>query len=58
MNNSARRKQDAFTRRQNVERYRRLLTTVDDEEHRHRLQDLLDKEQQTQRDAEDPEFLY
>ena len=58
MKNSAKRKQDAFSRRQNVERYRRLLTTVTDEEHRRRLQDLLGKEQQKQREAEDPKYPY
>jgi hypothetical protein len=58
MDNLARQKQDAFSRRQNVERYRRLLTTVVEEGHRRRLHDLLDEEQQKQRDAQDPEFPY
>jgi len=58
MENKARSQQDVYARRQNVERYRRLLTTVTDEGHRHHLQDMLDEEQQKQRDAEDPKYLY
>lgn len=58
MDKPIRRKQDVFTRRQNVERYRRLLTSVTNEGHRRRLLDLLYKEQQKQKDAEDPQYVY
>jgi hypothetical protein len=58
MENSARQKQDAFSRQQNVERYGRLLATATDEGHRRHLKELLDAEQQAQLDAGDPKHLY
>jgi hypothetical protein len=52
------RDQDALTRHQNVERYRRLLTTATDEERRDYLRRLLAEERQKQKDAGDPKYLY
>ena len=49
---------DAFTRHQTIERYRRLLTTIADRNHRKRLLELIAEEQQKQRDARDPKYLY
>jgi hypothetical protein len=49
---------DAFTRHQTIERYRRLLTTIADGNHRKRLLELIAEEQQKQRDARDPQYLY
>ena len=42
-----------FTRRQNVERYHRLLETVTDETQREQILTLLAEEKQKQRDAGD-----
>ena len=50
--------QDKFTRRQNVERYRRLLKTATDEERRNYLDHLIVEEQQKQKDAGDSEYQY
>jgi len=47
-----------FTRRQNVERYRRLLKTATDEERRNYLSRLIVEEQQKQKDAGDSEYQY
>jgi hypothetical protein len=52
------RDRDAFTRHQTIERYRRLLTTIADRNHRKRLLELIAEEQQKQRDARDPKYLY
>jgi hypothetical protein len=45
---------DQFIRRQNVERYRRLLERVTEESHRQTIIKLLTEEQQKQKDAGDP----
>ena len=45
--------QDKFTRRQNVERYRRLLKTATDKERQNYLSRLILEEQQKQKDAGD-----
>ena len=45
--------QAKFTRRQNVERYRRLLKTATDEKRRNYLGRLIIEEQQKQKDAGD-----
>ena len=50
--------QGKFTRRQNVERYRRLLKTATDEERRDYLCRLIVEEQQKQKDAGDSEYQY
>ena len=50
--------QSKFTRRQNVERYRRLLKTATDEERRNYLGRLIVEEQQKQKDAGDSEYRY
>jgi hypothetical protein len=47
-----------FTRRQNVERYRRLLKTATDEERRNYLRRLIVEEQQKQKNAGDSEYQY
>jgi hypothetical protein len=47
---------DKFVRHQNVERYRRLLENVMDENRRDHLVKLLAKAKQKQKDAEDPEY--
>ena len=49
---------DKFVRHQNVERYRRLLENVTDENRRDHLLKLLAEAKQKQKDAEDPEYLY
>ena len=50
--------QSKFTRRQNVERYRRLLKTATDEARRNYLGRLIVEEQQKQKDAGDSEYQY
>ena len=45
---------DQFIRRQNVERYRRLLERVTEESDRQRITNLLVEERQKQKDAHDP----
>ena len=51
--------QDKFTRRQNVERYRRLLKTATDKERQNYLSRLiLEEQQQRQKDAGDSEYQY
>ena len=50
--------QSKFTRRQNVERYRRLLKTATGEERRNYLGRLIVEEQQKQKDAGDSEYPY
>jgi hypothetical protein len=45
---------DQFVRRQNVERYRRLLKSVAEEPERQRILKLLAQERQKQKDAADP----
>jgi len=50
--------QDKFTRRQNVERYRRLLKTATDEARRSYLRRLIVEEQQKQNEAGDSEYQY
>ena len=47
------RDRDAFAQHQTMKRYRRLLTTVADRNHRKRLLELIAEEQQKQRDAGD-----
>jgi hypothetical protein len=49
---------DRFDRHQKVERYRRLLTAVPSEERRDHLRGLVAEEQQKQKDADDPKYLY
>jgi hypothetical protein len=44
---------DRFVRRQNVERYCRLLDNVTDESDRQKIADLLAEERQKQKDAGD-----
>ena len=48
---------DQFIRRQNVERYSRLLVRVTEESDRQKISDLLAAEQQKQKDAGDPHPL-
>ena len=50
--------QDKFTRRQDVERYRRLLKTATDKERQNYLSRLILEEQQRQKDAGDSEYQY
>jgi ATP-dependent DNA ligase len=50
--------QGKFTRRQNVERYRRLLKSVTDNERRDYLNRLILEEQQKQKDAGDSDYQY
>jgi hypothetical protein len=45
---------DQFIRRQNVERYRRLLQRVTEESDRQKVINLLAQERQKQKDAGDP----
>ncbi len=45
---------DQFIRRQNVERYSRLLVRVTEESDRQKISNLLAAEQQKQKDAGDP----
>ncbi len=49
---------DKFVRRENVERYRRLLETVTDEDRRKHIVKLLAEAKQAQKDAGDPEYVY
>jgi hypothetical protein len=49
---------DRFDRHQKVERYRRLLTAAPSEERRDHLRGLVAEEQQKQKDADDPKYLY
>jgi hypothetical protein len=50
--------QNKFTRRQNVERYRRLLRTAIDKEWQDYLSRLILEEQQKQKDAGDSDYQY
>ena len=50
--------QGKFTRRQNVDRYRRLLKTATDEKRRNYLGRLIIEEQRKQKDAGDSEYQY
>jgi hypothetical protein len=45
---------DRFIRRQNVERYRRLLERVTEESDRQTITNLLAEERQRQKEADDP----
>ena len=49
---------DKFARSRNVERYRRLLRSATDPERRKYLVTLIAAEEQKQRDAGDPKYLY
>ncbi len=49
---------DKFVRRENVERYRRLLQAVIDENRREHILKLLAEAKQAQKDAGDPEYVY
>lgn len=44
---------ERFIRRQNIERYKRLLETTTDEKERERIRRLLQEEQEKQRNAGD-----
>jgi len=50
--------QAKYTRRQNVERYRRLLKTATDEKRRNYLGRLIIEELRKQKDAGDSEYQY
>jgi ATP-dependent DNA ligase len=50
--------QGKFTRRQNVERYRRLLQTATDKERQDYLGRLILEEQQKQKDSGDSNYPY
>jgi hypothetical protein len=50
--------QTKFTRRQNVERYRRLLQTATDKERKDYLGRLILEEQQKQKDSGDSNYPY
>jgi hypothetical protein len=50
--------QAKYTRRQNVERYRRLLKTATDKQRRDYLNRLILEEQQKQKDAGDSDYQY
>jgi hypothetical protein len=50
--------QAKYTRRQNVERYRRLLKSATDKERRDYLNRLILEEQQKQKDAGDSDYQY
>jgi ATP-dependent DNA ligase len=50
--------QGKFTRRQNVERYRRLLQTATDKERKDYLGRLILEEQQKQKDSGDSNYPY
>jgi hypothetical protein len=50
--------QAKYTRRQNVERYRRLLKSAIDKERRDYLNRLILEEQQKQKDAGDSDYQY
>jgi hypothetical protein len=49
---------DKFVRRQNVERYKRLLEAVTDEGRREYILQLLAKAKQAQKDAGDPDYVF
>jgi hypothetical protein len=49
---------DKFVRRQNLERYRRLLELATDENRREHLLKLLADVKQAQKDAGDPEYTF
>jgi hypothetical protein len=49
---------DKFVRYQNVERYRRLLQIVTNENRREHILKLLAEAKQAQKDAGDPDYLY
>ena len=49
---------DKFVRHQNVERYRRLLEKITDENQRDHLLKLFAEAKQKQKDAGDSEYLY
>jgi hypothetical protein len=49
---------DKFVRHLNVERYRRLLKNLTDENRRYHLLQLLAEAKQKQKDAKDPQYLY
>jgi hypothetical protein len=49
---------DKFVRRQNLERYRRLLELATDENRREHLRKMLADVKQAQKDAEDPEYAF
>ncbi len=49
---------DKFVRRENVERYRRLLSSVTDENRREHILKLLAEAKQAQKDAGDLEYVY
>jgi hypothetical protein len=49
---------DKYIRRQNVERYRRLLKIATNENRRKELLRLLSEAKQAQKDAGDPEYSY
>ena len=50
--------QAKYTRRQNVERYRRLLKSATDKERQDYLNRLILEEQQKQKDAGDSDYQY
>jgi ATP-dependent DNA ligase len=50
--------QAKYTRRQNIERYRRLLKSATDKERRDYLNRLILEEQQKQKDAGDSDYQY
>ena len=50
--------QAKYTRRQNVERYRRLLKSATDKERQDYLNRLIREEQQKQKDAGDSDYQY
>ena len=50
--------QAKYTRRQNIERYRRLLKTATDKQRRDYLNRLILEEQQKQKDAGDSDYQY
>jgi hypothetical protein len=50
--------QAKYTRRQNVERYRRLLKSATDKERRDYLNRLILEEQRKQKDAGDSDYQY
>ena len=51
-------KLDRFVRRQNVERYKRLLERTTDDDRRDHLASLIKAEKQKQKDANDPVHPY
>jgi hypothetical protein len=48
---------DAFIRRQNIEHYKRLFKTAADEKQRERILQLLEEEQQKQKNAGDKDNI-